>query len=302
MCQSHSLINHLSSQNRAFWLCFFFIFKQVMICCSEMPVDSEQRERYNVRTFGQINLCGSMKDISRSSKIPLYYQLYEILYDQIQEGIWQPEDMLPTESELVERYNLSRATVRQAFEMLVNQGLVYRRQGRGTFVSRPAFEQNLNRIISFWEDMKQRGLKPGTIVLSSELIQAPDDVLESLEIEPGQELASLVRLRLADDEPLSMEHSLLVHDLCPGVLDQDYANNSLRKMLADQYNIRIVSAKQTIRAVPATKQLAELLDIDVASPLLHIARISYAETGTPIEYLRINLRGDRYAFHTELRE
>ncbi len=210
--------------------------------------------------------------------------------------------MLPTEAELVAQYQLSRATVRQAFELLVNQGRIYRRQGLGSFVSRPAFEQNLNRIISFWDDMQQRGLKPGTRVLSSEIVQATDEVLEVLKIDPNQDLASLVRLRLADDEPLSVEHSLLVHDLCPGILDRDYANNSLRKMLADQYNLHISSARQKIRAVPATKQLAELLDVDLNSPLLHIDRVSFTETGLPVEYLRINLRGDRYTFHSELRE
>ncbi len=75
--------------------------------------------------------------------------------------------------------------------MLVNQGWVYRRQGQGTFVSRPVFEQNLNRIVSFWDDMHQRGLEPGTVVLSSEIIQASEDVIESLEIDQEQELASL---------------------------------------------------------------------------------------------------------------
>jgi GntR family transcriptional regulator len=243
-----------------------------------------------------------MKNLSRSSKIPLYYQLYEILLEQIQTGVWKPEDTLPTESELVSQYDLSRATIRQAFQMLVNQGKIYRRRGLGTFVSRPTIEQNLNRIISFWEDMGQRGLKPGTKVLSSEIIQAPEEVLDILNIQPNQELASLVRLRLADDEPLSVEQSLLVYEFCPGILEQDYANNSLRKMLADQYNIHITSAKQKIRAVPATEELASLLSVDVDAPLLHIDRTSYTETGVPIEYLQINLRGDRYTFHSELRD
>ena len=243
-----------------------------------------------------------MKNLSRSSKVPLYFQLYEILGDGIRDGVWQPEEMLPTENDLVQQYQLSRATVRQAFEMLVNEGRVYRRQGQGTFVSKPAFEQSLNRIVSFWDDMKQRGLKPGTKVLENELVLASDDVVDQLEVEPGEELASLVRLRLADDEPLSVEHSLLVHRFCPGILGQDYANRSLRKMLADEFNLHIKSARQRIRAVPATSSLAELLEIDVSAPLLHIERVSYTEEGTPIEYLRINLRGDRYTFHSELRD
>jgi GntR family transcriptional regulator len=243
-----------------------------------------------------------VKNLSRSSKVPLYYQLYEILLEQIRSGFWQPEDMLPTEYELVQKHQLSRATVRQAFEMLVNEGRVYRRQGQGTFVSKPAFEQNLNRIVSFWDDMRQRGLKPGTKVLSSEISLASEDEVKKLEVEPDEELASLVRLRLADDEPLSVEHSLLVHKYCPGILEQDYANRSLRKMLADEFNIHITTARQRIRAVPASKSLAELLEIDPTAPLLHIDRVSYTDDGIPIEYLRINLRGDRYTFHSELRD
>jgi GntR family transcriptional regulator len=86
------------------------------------------------------------------------------------------------------------------------------------------------------------------------------------------------------------------------VLDQDYANRSLRKMLADEYNLHITSAKQKIRALPATQYLAELLKIDKSAPLLHIDRVSYTEDGIPIEYLRINLRGDRYTFHSVLRD
>jgi GntR family transcriptional regulator len=243
-----------------------------------------------------------MKNISRTSKVPLYYQLYEILHEGIQEGKWKPAELLPSESELVEQYDLSRATVRQAFDLLVNQGWVYRRRGQGTFVSRPAFEQNLNRIVSFWEDMHLRGLKPGTHVLSSELIQATEKVAEKLQVKQNEELASLIRLRLADDEPLSIEHSLLVHRYCPGILDQDYANISLRKVLADQFNIHIISANQIIRAIPATANMAELLEIDPDAPLLHIDRTSFTDQGIPIEYLQIHLRGDRYAFHSELRD
>ena len=94
-------------------------------------------------------------------------------------------------------------------------------------------------------------------------------------VETNEELASLIRLRLADDEPLSVEHSLLVHRSCPGILEQDYANNSLCKILGDQFNIHIVSAKQKIRVVSASEELAELLNVD---------------------------RGDRYTFHSELRD
>jgi GntR family transcriptional regulator len=224
------------------------------------------------------------------------------LLSRIKDGTWQPDELLPSEAELVEQYDLSRATVRQAFDMLVNQGWVYRRRGQGTFVSRPTIEQNLSRIVSFWEDMKQRGLEPGTKVISREIIPASEETAEELQVSPGEELANIVRLRLADGEPMSVEYSYLVHQTCPGVLDQDYANSSLRQMLSDQFNINLVYARQRIRAVPATEQLAKMLNIEPGSPLLHIERVSYSDQDIPIEYLEINLRGDRYTFYTELRD
>jgi len=185
-----------------------------------------------------------MNTISRLSKVPLYYQLYQILLDQIRSGVLQPEDMLPSEAELVEEFNLSRSTVRQALDMLVNDGLIHRRRGQGTFVATPTIEQNLSRIISFWEDMRQRGLRPATKVLSSELVAAPEDIAAALQIKAGEELANIVRLRLADDEPMSVEHSFLVHNYCPGVTRKYHADLSLRQMLADQYNVTLVYAKQ----------------------------------------------------------
>ena len=122
-----------------------------------------------------------MKQIDRSSKLPLYHQLYQILRDEIVRGEWQPGDMIPPESELTERYGISRTTVRQVLDLLVNEGLIYRQQGRGTFVAHPTLEQALVRIVSFTEDMRQRGFKPGTRVLSSGLVQAPETIAQKLE-------------------------------------------------------------------------------------------------------------------------
>jgi len=214
----------------------------------------------------------------------------------------QPEDMLPSEAELVEEFNLSRSTVRQALDMLVNDGLIHRRRGQGTFVATPTIEQNLSRIISFWEDMRQRGLRPATKVLSSELVAAPEDIAAALQIKAGEELANIVRLRLADDEPMSVEHSFLVHNYCPGVTRKYHADLSLRQMLADQYNVTLVYAKQKIRAISASRSLAQELCIERNDPLLYIERVSYSDLNTPIEFLRIYLRGDRYTFFTELRD
>jgi GntR family transcriptional regulator len=192
--------------------------------------------------------------------------------------------------------------VRQVLDMLSNEGLIYRQQGRGTFVAHPTVEQALVRIISFTEDMRQRGVRPGTEVLSSGLIPAPQDIAEKLEIEPGEELARLERLRLADGEPMSIEESHLVHRYCPGVLEGNYASNPLREALERDYGIRWTHAKQTIRAISASRNLARLLSVPPHSALLYIERVSYSQPNIPVEFLRIYYRGDRYTLYSELHD
>jgi len=240
--------------------------------------------------------------ISRNSKVPLYHQLYELLRARIDAGDWQPGDMLPTESDLLETYSVSRNTVRQALDALVSDGLIDRHRGRGTFVAQPTIEQGLSRIISFTEDMQIRGLEPGTKVMVKELMPAPDSIAEKLGIAAGEELAHLERLRLADGEPLSVEFSYLVHRLCPGVLDRDYAEEPLRLTLEREYGIRLVYAKQTIHAVNASSELAGKLGIKRGVALLSIERVTYTDTEVPVEFLRVYHRGDRYTLYNELRD
>jgi GntR family transcriptional regulator len=242
-----------------------------------------------------------MTAITHDSQTPFYRQLYDILRDELAAGMWRPGDRMPSETELIEQYGVSRITVRQALDMLVKDGWIYRRRGQGTFAARPTIEQGLTRIISFTEDMQQRGLTPGTNVLASRLEAATDSIAVWLNISPGSELAVLERLRLADGEPMSLEISHLVHRLCPGILEGDYAQTPLHEALRDRADIRLVRANQSIRAIAATKELAEILSVPSRSPLFYIQRVSYSQFGLPVEYLQIYHRGDRYVLYNELR-
>ena len=241
-----------------------------------------------------------MDQINRHSKLPLYHQLYEILRGHIVRREWQPGEMIPPESELIETHGVSRTTVRQVLDMLVNEGLIYRQRGRGSFVAHPTLEHGLTRIVSFTEDMHRRGFEPSTRLLASGLIAAPPEIAERLQVEPAAELARLERLRLADDEPMSVEESYLVHGLCPGVLAGDYTSVPLRQALEQHHGIRLVRAKQIIRAIPAPSRLAETLSIARRAPLLFIERVSYSQQNVPVEFLRITYRADRYSLYNEL--
>jgi GntR family transcriptional regulator len=238
--------------------------------------------------------------INRASPLPLYYQLYELLRSDILSGKSQPGDMLPPESELTERYEVSRTTVRQVLDMLVNEGLIYRERGRGSFVAQPTVEQTLVRIVSFTDDMQQRGFTPGTEVLSSGLIPAPKEVARRLGIDAGEELARIERLRLADGQPMSVEESFLIHRLCPGILVGDYASSPLREALVQEYGIRWSHARQIIRAIPTPHQLARTLSMEPDSAVLFLERVSYSQQNLPVEFLRIYYRGDRYTLVSEL--
>jgi GntR family transcriptional regulator len=118
--------------------------------------------------------------INKESKLPYYNQFYEMMRDRIIDGDLSPGQALPTEQELVERYSISRTTVRHALDQLANEGLVYRQSGRGSFVAHPTVEQGTGKITSFTEDMRQRGFTPRTEVLRTRLPRGSATIAEKL--------------------------------------------------------------------------------------------------------------------------
>ncbi len=242
-----------------------------------------------------------MNNLSDTNPLPYYQQLYAILRDEIINARWKPGDMMPSETEMIEQFDVSRITVRQALELLVEEGLIYRRRGRGTFVAVPGIEQGLNRIISFTEDMRRRGLHPGTDVLSTSVVPASEEIAGKLKVPVGEDLARYERLRLADGEPLSVEISHLVLRYCPGILDNNYAERPLREELERKYSIHLTRAQQVIRATAADRRLAKQLSITEGAPIFYIERVSFSQLDVPVEFLQLYHRGDRYALYNELR-
>lgn len=242
-----------------------------------------------------------MNTVFRKSPLPRYYQLKEIMREKIRTGEWKPGDLIPSERELGEQYGISRMTARQAITELVNEGLFYREQGKGTFVSRHKITQQLIRLTGFTEDIKARGQRPGTRVVSAQMCAADDTTAERLRIKPGLQIFCLQRLRLADNEPLAIESAQISFMGCEKLLEENLEENSLYRLLETKYGLPLLEAEQELEAGLVGTEEAQLLNLPPGSPVLFIRRITYTERNQPIEYARSVYCGNKYTFYTHMK-
>ena len=232
--------------------------------------------------------------------VPRYHQLKEIIREQITGGDLKPGDLIPSERELSERYGVSRMTARQSIVELTNEGLLYRRQGKGTFVAWPKIAQQLTALTGFTEDIRARGQRHGTRLLEIGMVTIDGAAALRLQVPPGQRVVRIYRARLADDEPLALEQSLISFFGCEKLLEADLGSTSLYSLLEHQFGLPPIEAEQELEAGLATAEHADLLGIAVGSPVLLLRRTTYTERRQPLEYAESVYRGDKYAFHTRL--
>jgi GntR family transcriptional regulator len=232
--------------------------------------------------------------------VPLYYQLKLHIESQIRSGTWQPGDQVPSESVLGEKFHVSRTTVRQALGELVNQGLLTRVQGKGTFVAHPRIRQRLTRLTGFTEDFQARLMKPASELLRQGKEPAGSRVASALRITEGTPVIVLERLRLADDLPVAMEIAHLREDLFPSFNAAEFPGGSLYTYLAETFNTIPTTAHQDMEAIGCPGPKARLLGIPKGGPVLHIYRTTFDQSGMPFEQVESFYRGDRYVFQAEL--
>lgn len=232
------------------------------------------------------------------SPIPLYHQVYLDLRQMIQRGLIAPGDLLPPEMEICQAYGVGRQTVRQALASLVDEDLVERFAGRGTFVrSQPPHRQFfLDR--SFSQQMREMGCTPQSRVLRLESGRINEESPSALQDQAGAPCLTLERLRLGDGIPICIQVSTVIMGCCPGLEQQDFASQSLYELLSTRYNISINRIDHVVRAVAADDYRAELLDVPPGSPLLFVGTTAYSEEGGPIEYSTAYYRADRYEYST----
>ncbi|MFC0006552.1 GntR family transcriptional regulator [Micromonospora siamensis] len=219
--------------------------------------------------------------------------LYTALRAEIGSAL-RPHDPLPSERELVARFGVSRATVRQAVGRLEEEGLVYRAQGSGTFVADPATISKSLALTSFSEDMRSRRLTPDSRLLDLTVVPARVVVARDLSVSPGAEVVHIRRLRLADGLPMCVEEVWLPTERV-GELDADTVAGSLYETLAAR-GVRPHHADQVIAATVVDDDQARLLQVAAYSPALRVDRITYDDAGRAVERAESIYRADRYDF------
>ena len=232
-----------------------------------------------------------------SARRPKGEQLQEILEGIV--GALEPGALLPSERLLAERYGVARATVTQAIDDLVSRGLVYRVHGSGTFVAEPKFRQPLT-LTSFTEDMRARGMNPGSVVRSQAVVPASEVVARHLALVPGTPVVHMERVRTADGEPMALERTHLPAQRLPGLEDADLTDASLYELMERKWGVRVAEADQWASVVRVTDEEAALLHVSAEQPALLFQRVTRDPAGTPVEYVRSLYRGDRYEVHTRL--
>ncbi|PYU51405.1 MAG: phosphonate metabolism transcriptional regulator PhnF [Acidobacteria bacterium] len=231
--------------------------------------------------------------LDRQSVVPLYYQIQQGLSEQIRSGELKPGALMPSEQEIAARLGVSRMTARQALKSLCSRGLAFSQRGRGTFVSRMKLEKNFRQLLSFSEEMKDRGSQPRSRVLAFRKIHPGEDVVEALHLNPAEEVILLRRVRMADSAPLCVEATHLPARLCPDLLENFEPSGSLYRALAEQYGLQVHMADEVAEASIATEAEAKLLRVREKSPVFRFMRTAYLHNGQPIEFVKSIYRGDR---------
>jgi len=255
-----------------------------MLGLSEIRETASELERGTSMTDALVSIAG----------VPKYIQIREALREGIQQATFVPGKLIPPEKELARRYRVSRMTVRHAIEGLVDEGLLYRKQGVGTFVTHHRIPHDYSRLMSSFEMVRDAGLRPGTRKLRLEVLPAAEAVAQALILRQGDLVVCYERLRLAAGQPVAIVCSYVPRQLCPeSVLDDIAAHDSLFHVL-DGYGLRLKRGVQSIEVRLADRSQAGLLDVDEGAPLVYVERITFADDGTPVDYALVHNRADTY--------
>ncbi|GAA4065330.1 GntR family transcriptional regulator [Actinomadura miaoliensis] len=239
--------------------------------------------------------------IDRRSPLPYYAQLKQLLVERLETEI-EPGSRLPGEMTLCEEYGVSRTVVRQALDELEADGRIVRRKGQGTFAAaRKTDEALFQSLTGLYEDVQARGEVLRSRVLAFAPIPAPAEVAAALELDEGDPVIHLERLRYVGGEPWVLTRTYLPADIAPGLLEEDFTEQSLYGVLEGRYGVELDHGRRFVEAVPASSAVAEALGLRPRDPVLLLHSTAWDVTGRPVEFFVAYHRGDRSRFQVSLR-
>lgn len=238
-------------------------------------------------------------EIKKESGAPLYLQLIEILNDRIESEEIRSGEKIPSERELSEIYSISRATVRQALSELQRQGIIYKIQGKGNFVSQKRINQELNGFYSFGDEVQKQGKKPGNRVLSLVLKESGQAVGKKMGISNEEKVLVLSRIRLADGEAMMNEITYLPFERFIGLEESDLEEDGLYQIMKKKYGVKFSYAEESFYPCILNDVEADILNVPSGSPGIVLERYTY-EGNKLIEYTKSIVRGDKFKYKVKL--
>jgi GntR family transcriptional regulator len=239
-------------------------------------------------------------EIDPHSHVPLHAQVEQAVLKSMADGVLPAGARLPAEDRLVERFGVSRTTIRTAIQSLLARGLVEIRRGKGTFVTQPTITQELTELTGFVEDMRAIGREPSALVLDRRVVAASETVARQLILRRGAAVARIQRVRLADGTPLSFDETYLPLELGEKIMAEDLENQPIFSLLEQKYATPLLEAEYRLAAVASHGTVARALGIDAGSPIFLIERTTFSNNHRPVDYERLYYRGDHIRFVTRL--
>lgn len=226
---------------------------------------------------------------------PRYLQIADTLIDKIDSGELSSGAILPTEGELQKEFDVSRVTIRKAMQLLVDKDLLFRQRGSGTYVKAPKAQHNALQLTGFVEEVSAQGKTPSSKIITFELIECNELVASKLGVVVGEEVYSIRRLRMIDNEPEVLEHTFLPVALFPDL--------SIKAMRSSKYDyiektkgLKIKLSRQSIKPQILDKKTANELNMDESDPVIRVDSVGELESGAIFEYTIHYFRVNQYSF------
>ncbi|MFW6026859.1 MAG: GntR family transcriptional regulator [Candidatus Woesearchaeota archaeon] len=239
--------------------------------------------------------------LDKDTPIPLYFQLKELIKDQINNDQLSAGDLLPSERELAEHFNVSRPTIRQALKELAHEGLLSRQKGKGTFVAESKINYGfIQRLTTFYDDMEEKGYKLKTKVIEQKVQKPQKFIANKLNISEEEKIVFLKRIRYINKEPIVSVLNFLPYRLCPGLENEKLENKSLYKTVGEKYELVFHEADITLEPVVADQNDVNNLGVEIGAPIHLMKNITYDKNEIIFDYFISRFRGDKGKINVRL--